>query len=125
MISTYRGDIQEAHTVARTGGDIARYLRDFREIGRDIFGAAEPANNGPATRLAAADGNNTSKMLDELLRGNPATLNAAANMPAGQNLQQTAVAQVDREQQLASQRLAEQPLPPKVEEPRSVGPRMA
>ncbi len=109
MIGTYRGDIQEAHTVARTGGDIARYLRDFREIGRDIFGAVEPNNNGATpTRHAAVDGNSTSNLLDRMLSGDRDALQTAANLPAGRELNQNVVALADREQQQAAERLVEQ-----------------
>ncbi len=108
MIDTYRGDIQGAHTVARTGGDISRYLRDFREIGRDIFGAVEPDTSGPATRTAALEGNGTSQMLDRMLSGDRGALQAAADLPAGRELSQNVVAIADREQLQAAQRLVEQ-----------------
>ncbi len=116
MIGTYRGDINEIHNGARTAGDLARYLRDFREIGRDIFGAAEPANDGPVRRSAALEGNGTSNLLDRMLNDDRGALQQAANLPAGRELNQNVVALADREQQTA-QRLAEQP---RVTEPEPV-----
>ncbi len=123
MIGTYRGDIQEAHTVARTGGDISRYLRDFREIGRDIFGAVEPVNNSSGTRMAAVEGNGTSKLLDGMLNNDPVARQAAANLPAGKELNQNVVALVDREQQQTVERLAEQQRVIEPETVRSAGAR--
>jgi hypothetical protein len=119
MIGTYRGDIQEAHSIARTGGDISRYVRDPVEIYRDIFGAVEPNNSGPATRTAALDGNSTSQLLDRMLSGDRDALQTAANLPAGRELNQNVVALADREQQQTAERLAEQQRT--TESPRSVG----
>lgn len=108
MIDTYRGDIQGAHTAARTGGDIHRYWRDPVEIGRDIFGAVEPSGNAPATRTAALDSNSTSNLLDRMLSGERDALQTAAGLPAGRELSQNVVALADRDQQQAAQRLVEQ-----------------
>lgn len=109
MIDTYRGDIREIHGIVRTGGDINRYLNDPREIYRDLFGANQPANSDVApTRFAAVEGNNTANLLDRMLEGDRTALHAAANQPAGRELNQTVVALVDREQQQLAERVAEQ-----------------
>jgi hypothetical protein len=116
MIDTYRGDIREIHGIVRTGGDINRYLNDPREIYRDLFGANQPTNNGATpTRFAAAEGNNTANLLDRMLEGDRTALHAAANQPAGRELNQTVVALVDREQQQLAQRAAEQQRAPEPE----------
>ena len=111
MIGTYRGDIQEAHAIARTGGDIHRYIRDPAEIIRDLrsdAGDINPNPTEPRTRMASAEGNGTSQLLDRMLSGDREAVRAAADLPAGRELQQNVVALADREQQQAAERLAQQ-----------------
>lgn len=123
MIDTYRGDIREIHGIARTGGDVSRYLRDPVEIYRDLRGDAGEINpTEPRTRTAALDGNGASNLVDRMLAGDRDAVRAAADMPAGRELQQNVVALADREQQQAAERLAQQQAAVEPE-PRSAGAR--